>query len=117
MNLKEKIFNDKLYQILMKIKKKPGMFLKNADVNLLLTFILGYRQCEEINFIKREIDVFDIYNDGGFDLFVHNYYGIDTNHNWASIISFYNPTYSKDLDKFYELYLKYIEECIKKYES
>ena len=117
MSLKEKIFNDKLYQILLEVKKRPEMFLKNADLDLLFSFILGYGVCEDINTIKKEIDIFDIYSDGGFDAYVHNKYKINTTHSWASIIKFYNPTKGKDLNKFYELFSEYIEDCIKKNES
>lgn len=116
MNIKERIENDKLYILLLEIKEKPELILVYRNVKLLYLFISGYYECEYRNSLEREIDIFNINNDGGFDMFVHKQFRDNSTHNWASIISFYYPTYGKDLDKFYELFSKYIEYSIKKYE-
>lgn len=117
MTIKEKIENDKLYKLLLKINKRPELFILNRDVNLLYTYILGYRMSQYENNCSENIDIFDINSDGGFDAYVHRKYKINTTHNWSSIIKFYNPTYGQDLDKFYELFFDYIDECIKKNEK
>lgn len=114
MSVKEKIENDELYKLLLKINKRPELFILNRDVNLLYTYILGYRMAKYENNVSEIIDIFDIYSDGGFDAYVHNKYKINTTHSWASIIKFYNPTYGTDFDKFYELFFNYIDDCIKK---
>ena len=42
MTLRERIENDKLYQLLIKVKEKPEMFLGDADLNILHGWIIGY---------------------------------------------------------------------------
>lgn len=76
------------------------MNLINKGINNLYYFLFGYCCCETDNYINNEIDIFDIFNDGGFDLCVHKYYGINTTYGWSQIIIFYNLIYREGLNVF-----------------
>ena len=58
MTLRERIENDKLYQLLIKVKEKPEMFLGDADLNILHGWIIGYNLYKNLNSIKSDIDIF-----------------------------------------------------------
>ena len=59
MTLRERIENDKLYQLLIKIKEKPETFLGDADLNILHGWICGYNLYKTLNSVKSDIDIFD----------------------------------------------------------
>lgn len=113
MSLKERIENDKLYQLLLQIKDKPEMFLGDADLNNLYWLIIGYNLYKHYHSIESDIDMLAIDGNISFDEYVHNRYNINTTHNWYNIIVFYSPNKKYALNKFFELLFEYIDFCTK----
>lgn len=113
MSLKEKIENDKLYQLLLSIKDKPEMYITDMDLNNLYFLIIGYNLYKFYNSIESDIDIFAINGKISFDEYVHNHYEITTTHNWFQIISFYSPNKKIAFNTFYELFFEYIDNCLK----
>lgn len=114
MTLKERIENDKLYQLLIKVKEKPEMFLADADLNILYWWISGYNLYKTLNSVESDIDILSLDNNISFDEYVHNHYRNNTTQGWLGLITFYSWNRRAALDTFFELLFKYIEYCCNK---
>lgn len=114
MTLRERVKNDKLYQLLIKIKEKPEMFLGDADLNILHGWITGYNLFKSLNSIKSDIDILEIENNISFDEYVQNHYDNNTTIGWLKLITFHSWNRRTALDTFFELLFEYIEYCCNK---
>lgn len=114
MTLGERIENDKLYQLLIKIKEKPEMFLGDVDLNNLNWLIMGYNLYKTCNSIQSDIDIMAIDGNISFDEYVHDHYDNDTTQGWFQLINFYSYNRRYALDKFFELLFEYIDYCCEK---
>ena len=114
MTLRERIENDKLYQLLIKVKEKPEMFLGDADLNILHGWIIGYNLYKTLNSVKSDIDILNIDNNISFDEFVQNHYDNNTTIGWMKLITFYSWNKRVALETFFELLFKYIVYCCDK---
>ena len=111
MTLRERIENDKLYQLLIKVKEKPETFLGDADLNILHGWIIGYNLYKNLNSIKCDINILEIDNNISFDEFVQNHYDNNITIGWVKLITFYSWNKRVALETFFELLLEYIEYC------
>lgn len=84
-------YEDNLYETLLEIKKRPGLFLGEKSLERLYAFINGY------NFYKKD-NLLD-----GFAEYVRNKYKIQTNRNYSDIIYFFTMTECDAFDKFFVL--------------
>lgn len=114
MALRERIENDKLYQLLKNIKEKPEKFLGDADLNILHGWIIGYNLYKNLNSIKSDIDILVIDNNISFDEYVQNHYDTNTTIGWLKLIIFYSWNRRAALETFFELLFEYIEYCCNK---
>ena len=114
MSLRKRIENDKLYQLLIKVKEKPETFLGDADLNILHGWICGYNLYKSLNSVKSDIDILNIDNNLSFDEFVQNHYDNNTTIGWLKLITFYSWNRRVALETFFELLLEYIEYCCDK---
>lgn len=114
MSLRERIENDKLYQLLIKIKEKPEMFLGDADLNILHGWIIGYNLYKTLHSIKSDIDLLEIDNNISFDEYVHNHYDNYTTIGWLKLITFYSWNKRSSLETFFDLLFEYIDYCCNK---
>ena len=76
-----------LFEILAKIKTKPGMYLGHSSVSDLFIFLAGYKTARRelgVNPTEREL----IFHEG-FHEFVQSYYQIHSSKSWAKIIMLY----------------------------
>jgi len=86
----------------MDIKKCPGLFIGKPSLQRLYAYIGGFVHSESIH------DSYSEYLDG-FQEYISEYYALNTDHNWANIIEFFNPIEEEAFDKFYELLDKFYE--------
>lgn len=113
MNLKERIENDKLYQLLLKIQNRPNMYLAEEDLNNLYWLIIGYNLYRHLNNIETDIDILAVEGKITFDEYVHNYYNDITTHNWFDLINYHMSNKKYALKEFFKLLFMYIDYCIK----
>lgn len=90
-----------LFEILAKIKARPGMYIGHPSLSDLFVFLAGYKTARRELGIKptdRELEFYD-----NFHEFVQNHYQIHSSNSWAKIINFYCPGESQGFDRFFEL--------------
>lgn len=98
------LFMDKLYDLLQKIRVRPGLYIGRPSLTLLHGFIIGY--------IYR--DCLDNANSGncldGFREFVAARYEMNTDHGWADFIQFFNINDEQEaFNEFYRLLDEFIK--------
>lgn len=94
-----------LFEILAKIKTKPGMYLGHSSVSDLFIFLAGYKTARRelgVNPTERELIFYE-----GFHEFVQSYYQIHTSKSWAKIIMLYCSDEQQGFDRFFELIEKF----------
>ncbi len=93
----------KIYDLLMDIRKRPGVYLGQKSLTLLHSFLGGYivRLAEE--------GYTDVYL-RGFQNYISNRFNIQSAHSWAHIIRFYSASEAEAFDRFYELLDEYLSK-------
>ncbi|NMG18980.1 hypothetical protein [Brasilonema bromeliae] len=91
----------KLFEILQKIKAKPGMYIGRASVSDLFHFLVGFKTAlrelgveateEEINFYRE------------FQPWVQKKYHVSTSNSWAKIIMLHCTNEQEGFSVFYKL--------------
>ncbi|AFY31907.1 hypothetical protein [Calothrix sp. PCC 7507] len=90
-----------IYQILEKIKARPGMYIGRASVNNLFIFLAGYKIARRelgIELTEEEKDFCDKFHD-----FVEQKYKLHTSNSWAKIIMLYCQDEKAGLARFFKL--------------
>lgn len=92
-----------IYDLLMDIKKRPGVYLGQKSLTLLDAFLGGYifRLREEGN---PDAELRDFQN------YIANRFNIRSTHSWAHIIRFYSSSEADAFDRFYELLNDFLSE-------
>ena len=95
--------NKEIYDLLMDIRKRPGVYLGQKSLTLLHSFLGGYiiRLAEEG---YTDVDLSDFQN------YIANRFNIQSAHSWAHIIRFYSASETEAFDRFYELLDEYLSE-------
>lgn len=90
-----------LYEVLQKIKTRPGMYIGKASVSYLFHFLVGYE------FARGELDIepTEWENDfhENFQPWVQEKYHVSTSNSWAKIIMLHCGSEKEGLETFYEL--------------
>jgi hypothetical protein len=97
--------NSRLFEILSKIKTKPGMYIGHSAVSDLFIFLAGYKIARRelgVNPTERELVFYE-----GFHEFVQNCYQIHSSKSWAKIIMLYCADEKQGFDRFFELLEKF----------
>lgn len=90
-----------LFQILDKIKVKPGMYIGRASVSELFIFLVGYKTARRelgIELSEAEADFCNNFHD-----FVEKRYKLHTSNSWAKIIMLYCHDEKDGFDDFFKL--------------
>jgi hypothetical protein len=90
-----------LFEILAKIKSRPGMYIGHPSLSDLFVFLAGYKTARRELGIKPTDRELEFYNN--FHEFVQNHYQINSSNSWAKIISFYCPDEIQGFARFFEL--------------
>lgn len=97
--------NSGLFEILAKIKTKPGMYIGHSSVSDLFIFLAGYKIARRelgINPTDRESIFYESFHE-----FVQNCYQVHSSNSWAKIIMFYCADERQGFDRFFELLEKF----------
>ncbi|MBG1269705.1 hypothetical protein [Nostoc sp. WHI] len=104
-DLKPRIYDYNLYEIIGRIKKSPGMFLGTASITKFDMYLRGYILA------KREVALPPTSQERefeGFQSWIEEKYGIKSGQSWSKIILFYSVDEHEALQKFFELFEEYL---------
>lgn len=90
-----------LYEMLEKIKQRPGMFLGKTSITRLRAFLDGYMSSREdlgLPPTQQELE-FNQFQD-----WIQTRFKITSSHGWDSIILFYSVDETEALNNFFELF-------------
>jgi hypothetical protein len=93
-----KMTSEEFFELLYKIKDKPGMYLGEPSLTKLHCFMQGMFSYMDLMEDKAEYPNFL----KGFQEWIQIKYDIHSTHHWSSIIRFYSFSESSALDLFYE---------------
>lgn len=101
--LYERVNMDDVYQLIKDIEKCPSLYLGKPSLERLFAFLNGYKHHK-----SSELNQPDCLT--GFQDFVENYYNINTDHNWASLIQFFCNSEEEAFKEFYRLFDKFSKD-------
>jgi hypothetical protein len=90
-----------LFDILAKIKAKPGMYIGCSSVSDLFIFLTGYKTARRELGVKPTDRESIFYED--FNEFIQGRYQIHSSNSWAKIIMLNCPDEKQGFDRFFEL--------------
>lgn len=90
-----------MFEILEKIRTRPGMYIGRASVSDLFMFLVGYKTA------RRELGVELVEEERDFTEHFHNWvqqrFNVRTNNSWAKIILLFTRDEKDAFDCFYKL--------------
>jgi hypothetical protein len=90
-----------LFEILGKIKERPGMYLGKPSVENLFLFLVGYKTARRELSIAPTEEELKFY--GEFQPWLQERLQIRTNNSWATLIQFCSVNDQEAFDRFFEL--------------
>jgi len=90
-----------LFQLLEKIKERPGLYLGKKSIVNLRSFLDGYYFALMENGLCKE-DEISLWKD--FQNYIQSRYKIKSSQDWSSIILFFSTDESEGLDNFFNLF-------------
>jgi hypothetical protein len=90
-----------LFEILGKIKARPGMYIGKPSVSDLFMFLVGYKTARRelgIQSTEEEIDFYDEFHN-----FIETRYKVRTSNSWAKIIMLYCHDEKDGFERFFNL--------------
>lgn len=93
-----------LYDLIQRIKQRPGLYLGKRSIIRLNMLLLGYSQARmELGLPRTSQEIeFDKFQD-----WIQERFKITSSHGWDSIILFYSIDERDALDKFFDLFEKF----------
>ena len=96
-----------LYEMLQSIKQRPGMYLGRCSITRLRSFLDGYMGARQdlglpLTEQEREFE--------GFQEWIQKKFRITSSQSWAKIILFYSADEREALDKFFDLFEKFLSQ-------
>ena len=96
-----------IYELMQRIKTRPGMYLGKPYVTRLKAFLDGYIGARnDLGFPLKEQE--ETLNK--FQQWIQSRFNITSSQSWADIILFYSVDESEALNKFFELFEKFQHE-------
>lgn len=96
-----------LFEILKKIKTRPGMYMGRASVSDLFMFIVGYRTAREELGIEPTETELDFY--GEFQPWLQQRLNRTTSHSWAKMIEFSCGSEKEAFEYFFVLLNEFLQ--------
>ncbi len=94
-----------LYDLLQRIKQRPGMYLGKSSITRLSMLLMGYslaRREVGLPITKQEKEF------GGFQEWIQEKFKITSSHGWDSIILFYSADEREAFENFFQLFEKFL---------
>jgi hypothetical protein len=90
-----------LFEILSKIKAKPGLYIGRPSLSDLFMFLVGYKTARRELGIELTAEEIRFYQE--FHQFVEKKYNLHTSNAWAKIILLYCPDEKQGFERFFQL--------------
>jgi hypothetical protein len=90
-----------LFEILSKVKARPGLYIGRPSLSDLFMFLVGYKTARRELGIELTGEEIRFYQD--FHAFVEKKYNLHTANTWAKIILLYCSDEQQGFDRFFEL--------------
>jgi hypothetical protein len=90
-----------LFEILDKIKARPGLYIGRPSVSDLFMFLVGYKTARRELGIEPNQEEVQFYQE--FHQFVEKKYNLHTSNAWAKIIMLYCPDEKHGFERFFQL--------------
>jgi hypothetical protein len=91
----------RLFEVLQKIHRKPGMYIGHASVSDLFMFLVGYKTALRELKIEPTEDEIDFYRE--FQPWLQQKYHVSTSNSWAKIIMLYCVNEKEGFESFFKL--------------
>ncbi|MBW4476357.1 MAG: hypothetical protein KME54_05650 [Tolypothrix brevis GSE-NOS-MK-07-07A] len=91
----------RLFEVLQKIHRKPGMYIGHASVSDLFMFLVGYKTALRELKIESTEDEMDFYRE--FQPWLQQKYHVSTSNSWAKIIMLYCVNEKEGFESFFKL--------------
>lgn len=96
-----------IYELMKRIKSRPGMYLGKPYITRLKAFLDGYIGARnDLGFPLKEQE--ETLN--RFQQWIQSRYNIKSSQSWADIILFYSVDETDGLNKFFDLFDKFMNE-------
>lgn len=96
-----------LYEVLQKIKAKPGMYIGRAAISDLFMFLVGYEFArDELGIEPNELEI-KFYED--FQPWLQKRFEVQTVNSWANIIQFYTGDEKEAFNYFFKLLDEFLQ--------
>jgi len=95
---------DALYAILLRVKERPGMYLKRVSLKYLYVFINGCLACLDESGQEEGHGFYP-----GFQEFIQEKYNVNFHKHWSDIIEFYCYHEEEAFYLFFDLLDEFIE--------
>ena len=89
---------DNLYKSLMEIRKLPELYIGKKSLDRLYAYINGFLDCQQ----RLGYDYHSCLD--GFQEFIKEKYNLGTDHDWASLISFFCTTDEAAMRTFWNFF-------------
>jgi hypothetical protein len=100
--------NEYFFDLLQRIKQRPGMYLGKCSITRLRAFLDGYGMARaELGFPDTE----EQQQLDGFQEWIQERYQITSTHGWDSIILFFSVDEKDALDKFFKLLEEFLNQA------
>jgi len=90
-----------LFEILAKIRSKPGMYLGKPSISDLFMFLVGYKIARRELGIEPTEKEIEFYSE--FHGFLETKYNLKTSNSWAKIVMLYCHDEKEGFEKFFQL--------------
>lgn len=97
-----------LFEILDKIKARPGLYISRPSVSNLFMFLVGYKTARRELGIETTQEELKFYQE--FHQFVEKKYNLHTSNAWAKIIMLYCPDEKQGFEHFFQLLEEFQQE-------
>ncbi|MEG4999865.1 hypothetical protein [Microcoleus sp. B4-D4] len=97
----------KLYELLDRIQKKPGMYIGSPSISNLFMFLCGYQHARDLletPFTEQEEEF------AKFQPWLQKRFAVNTSASWAKVILFYSTDESQAFDTFFDLLQEFIKD-------
>jgi hypothetical protein len=91
----------RLFEILQKVQRSPGMYIGSASVNDLFMFLVGYKTALRELKIESTEEEMDFYRE--FQPWLQQKYHVSTSNSWAKIIMLYCVNEKEGFESFFKL--------------
>jgi hypothetical protein len=97
-----------LFEILDKIKARPGLYIGRPSVSDLFMFLVGYKTARRELGIEPNQEEVRFYQE--FHQFVEKKYNLHSSNAWAKIIMLYCPDEKQGFERFFQLLEEFQQE-------